>query len=63
MNDLQRSAKLPKPLITRRKVAIGLLGALILSVMIVWLGFLGWGVIGLLQWTLNCVKHFWTAYL
>jgi hypothetical protein len=71
MNDLQRSAKLPKPmnnerlpsLQTCRKVAIWLLGALILSVMIVWFGFLGWGIVGLLQWALNLVKHFWTAYL
>jgi hypothetical protein len=71
MNDLQRSAKLPKPsnndqlrsVQTSRKVAICLLGALILSVMIVWFGFLGWGIVGLLQWMLNCAKHFWTAYL
>jgi hypothetical protein len=71
MNDLQRSAKLPKPLDNDglrssqacRKVAICLLGALILSVMIVWFGVLGWGIIGLLQWTLNCLRNFWTAYL
>jgi integrase-like protein len=38
---------------TGRKLAICLLAALIVSVMIVWFGFLGWGVIAILQWMLS----------
>jgi hypothetical protein len=29
---------------------------LIALVMIVWLGFIGWGFISLVQWTLDCIK-------
>jgi hypothetical protein len=46
---------------TGRKLAICLLAALIVSVMIVWFGFLGWGVIAILQWMLSCVKNLWTT--
>ena len=45
---------------TGRKLAIILLAVLIVSVMITWLGFLGWGVIAILQWMLYCVKNLWT---
>jgi len=69
MNDLQRSVKSQKPAInsrlssakTGRKVAICFLAALIVSVMIVWLSFLGWGFIAMLQWVLDCIKNFWTT--
>jgi hypothetical protein len=43
-----------------RKVAITFLAILIASVMIVWFGFLGWGVIAALQGLLDCIKDFWT---
>jgi hypothetical protein len=71
MNDLQRSKKMQN-LSTNsrmssrqpgRKVAIYLLAALIVSVMIVWFGFLGWGAVAILQWMLSWAKNLWTAYL
>jgi hypothetical protein len=66
MNDLQRSVKSQSPAIksqlpsakTGRKVAICFLAALIVSVMIVWLSFLGWGFIAMLQWLLDYIKNF-----
>lgn len=66
MNDLQRSMKSQNPAIksqlssakTGRKVAICFLAALIVSVMIVWLSFLGWGFIAMLQWLLDYIKNF-----
>jgi hypothetical protein len=69
MNDLQRSVKSQNPAIksrfssanTGRKVAICFLAALIVSVMIVWLSFLGWGFIAMLQWLLDYIKNFWTT--
>jgi len=69
MNDLQRSVKSQNPAInsrlssakTGRKVAICFLAALIVSVMIVWLSFLGWGFIAMLQWLLGYIKNFWTT--
>jgi multidrug resistance efflux pump len=39
-----------------RKTVIFLLAALIALVMVVWLGFIGWGFISLVQWTLDCIK-------
>jgi hypothetical protein len=70
MNDLQRTTKMQDPSTnsplssqTGRKLAVGLLAVLIISVMIVWFGFLGWGAVAILQWMLYCVKHLWTAYL
>jgi hypothetical protein len=70
MNDLQRSAKLQNPAIksrlsseqTGRRAAICFLAGLIGLVMIVWFSFLGWGLIAVLQWLLDCVKTFWTTY-
>jgi uncharacterized membrane protein len=69
MNDLQR-VDLQNPTIkprlsparTGKKVAICLLAALIVSVMIAWLAFLGWGIVELLQWLSAYIKNFWTTY-
>jgi hypothetical protein len=75
MNDLQRSAKSRVELQTpssksrlssaqaSRKFAIGALAVLIVAVMIAWFGFLGWGLVAMLQWLLDCIKTFWTTYL
>jgi hypothetical protein len=69
MNDLQRSVKSRNPAIksrlsahTGQKITICLLAALIVTVMIVWFSFLGWGFIAILQWLLDCIKNFWTSY-
>jgi hypothetical protein len=69
MNDLQRSVKSQNPPIKSRlsaqpgqKITIYLLAALIVTVMIVWFSFLGWGFIAILQWLLDCIKNFWTSY-
>jgi hypothetical protein len=70
MNDLQRSVRLQDPSTkprsspaqTGRKVAIYFLAVLIVSAMIVWFGFLGWGILAVLQWLLDCVKNFWMMY-
>jgi hypothetical protein len=67
MSDLQRSVRLQDPSAksrlsstqTGRKVAIYLLAVLIVSVMIVWFGFLGWGFVAVLQRALDWVKDFW----
>jgi hypothetical protein len=42
-------------------VAIYLLAGVIVLVMIVWFGFLGWGAITMLQGLLDCIKSFWAA--
>jgi hypothetical protein len=70
MNDLQRvdlqdpSVK-PQlsPVRTGKKVAVCLLATLIITLMIAWLGFLGWGIVELLQWLSACAKNFWTTYV
>jgi len=69
MNDLQRSVKSQNPPIKSRlsaqpgqKITICLLAALIVTVMIVWFSFLGWGFIAILQWLLDCIKKFWMSY-
>jgi type VI protein secretion system component VasF len=41
-----------------RKVATWLLAAFIILVMIVWFGFLGWGVVATLQWLLDFIRNF-----
>jgi hypothetical protein len=69
MNDLQR-VDLQDPTIkprlsparTGKKVAICLLGASIVSVMIAWFAFLGWGIVELMQWLSACTKNFWTTH-
>jgi hypothetical protein len=71
MNDLQRSVKTQNPPTSSRllsvqmgrKAAICFVALLIVSVMIVWFGFLGWGVVAILQWVLDCARNFWTTYL
>ena len=73
MNDLQQSVK-PRVELqaaaikprssspqTGSKVAIGLLAALIVAVMIVWFSFLGWGLVAMLQWLLDCIRSFWNT--
>jgi hypothetical protein len=69
MNDLQRvdlqdPAIKPRlsPAQTGRKVAVYLLATLIVSIMIAWLGFLGWGVVEILQWLSAFIKNLWTMY-
>jgi hypothetical protein len=69
MNDLQR-VDLHDPAIkpTRSrarmgsKVTVCLLSALIVSAMIAWLSFIGWGIIEFLQWSSACIKNFWTTF-
>jgi len=43
-----------------KKVLIGLLAALIVSAMVVWLGFLGWGMVEILRSMAAFVKTLWT---
>jgi hypothetical protein len=70
MNDLPRSVKLQDPLTssrlssaqTSRKVTIYFLAALIVSTMILWFGFLGWGFIAMSQGILDFARNFWTHY-
>jgi hypothetical protein len=50
------------PARTSRKVAICILAVVIASAMITWFGFLGWGVVAILRWLLECVKNLWTSY-
>ena len=47
---------------TGRKVAIYFLAALIVSVMIAWFGFLGWGFVAMLQRLSDYVKDLWTHF-
>jgi hypothetical protein len=73
MNDLQRSVKshiesrdssarsrLSKQ--RGRKAAINGVALLIVLVMAVWFGFLGWGIVAMLQWLLECTKNLWTTH-
>jgi len=68
MNDLQRSVKLRTSSTssrsssshTGRKVAIYLLALLIVSTMILWFGFLGWGFVAILQGLVDYIKEFST---
>jgi hypothetical protein len=69
MNELQRSVKSQNPQIksrlsaqTGQKLSICLLAVLIVTAMIVWFSFLGWGFIAILQWLLDCIKNFWMSY-
>jgi hypothetical protein len=69
MNDLQRSVKSQNPPIktrlsaqTGQKITICLLAGLIVTVMIVWFSFLGWGFMAILQWLFDYIKNFWTTY-
>lgn len=74
MSDLQPAVKqhveLKEPSIksglsgTRlgRKVAIFLLVIVIVLAMVTWFGFLGWGVVAILRWLLDCIRNLWTNY-
>jgi hypothetical protein len=65
MNDL-RHVNLRDPTIkprrsparTGKKVIIGLLAVLLVSAMIAWLTFLGWGMVEILQWLSAWFKSF-----
>jgi hypothetical protein len=41
-----------------RKVGTWFLAAFIISVMIAWFGFLGWGIVSLAQWLIDCIRIF-----
>jgi hypothetical protein len=60
MNDMQRLNKMDiskaSSALSSRKTVVFLLAALIALVMVVWLGFIGWGFVSLAQWTLDCIK-------
>jgi predicted PurR-regulated permease PerM len=43
----------------RRRLSVGLLIVLIVSVMTAWFGFLGWGLIEFLRSLISFVKHLW----
>jgi hypothetical protein len=43
----------------RRRLSVGLLIVLIVSVMTAWFGFLGWGLIEFLRSLVGFVKHLW----
>jgi hypothetical protein len=61
--DLQDPGIKPRSLSTpmSKKVLIGLLAALIVSAMVVWLGFLGWGMVEILRSIAAFVKTLWTT--
>lgn len=64
MNDHPRSLEPQNSLLdtrfssvqTGKKAAIYFLAILIASTIIVWFGFLGWGLLAMLQWLLDCIK-------
>ncbi len=45
-----------------RKVVIGFLATLIVSTMIVWLGFLGWGIVEILRSLAGWITSLWTIF-
>jgi hypothetical protein len=46
-----------------RKMVIVLLIAMIISVMIVWFGFLGWGMLEMLRALATLVGDLWTTFV
>jgi len=70
MNDLQRSVKLQdtstKSRLSRaqieKKLAIYFLAVLIVSAMIAWFGFLGWGFVAILHQLSDCTRSLWETY-
>jgi hypothetical protein len=50
-----RSASVP----IGRKLATAFLAMFIVSVMIVWFGSLGWGVVALVKWIWNHIRSMW----
>jgi hypothetical protein len=45
----------------RRKLPIALLATLMIPIMTVWFGVLGWGMIELLEWLGDFIKTLWSA--
>jgi hypothetical protein len=45
-----------------KKVVMGLLATMIASAMIVWLGFLGWGIVEILRSLAACFRSLWTTF-
>jgi hypothetical protein len=66
MNDMQRLNKMDiskaSSAQSSRKIVIFFLAGLIALVMIVWLGFIGWGFISFVQWALDCIKSLFTRH-
>jgi hypothetical protein len=62
--DIHRSAIEPRhtSLALKRKVAIFTLIAVIIFVMIVWFGVLGWGAVEVLRQVIAIVKSIWSSY-
>ena len=46
-----------------RKMVLGFLIALIITVMIVWLGFLGWGMLEMLRALASLIGDLWTEFV
>ena len=46
-----------------RRMVIGFLIALIITVMIVWLGFLGWGMLEMLRALASLIGDLWTEFV
>jgi hypothetical protein len=57
MNDLRR-IEAESSIRVGRKVGTWFLAAFIISVMIAWFGFLGWGTLSLGQWLLEHIRSF-----
>ena len=72
MSDLQHSAKStmelrntrnPSPFgsgPTSRKLAAYLLASLVIVTMVIWIGFVSWGLLSLVHWLLDRVHFIWT---
>jgi hypothetical protein len=45
------------------KMVLGFLIALIITVMIVWLGFLGWGMLEMLRALASLIGDLWTEFV
>jgi hypothetical protein len=70
MNQLQRSVKVQNMSTksrlasaqTGKKLTIYVLAILIVSAMIAWFGFLGWGFVAILHKLLDCTQNLWQTY-
>jgi hypothetical protein len=45
-----------------KKVVMGLLATMIATAMIVWLGFLGWGIVEILRSLAACTRSLWATF-
>jgi hypothetical protein len=45
-----------------KKVVVGFLATMIAVAMIVWLGFLGWGMVEILRSLVACFRSLWTTF-